>query len=190
MELSAIQLVIDICRETRVPCHIGESCHWEEHNKIVTSYQKERMKVSVILNRWKWEWSIIAFLMQFTSLLHLLCQLWKPPRQRDSLSLSRLAIIISGFSRLLQYDALLNMIMRWRQRHMIHICNSGCSIKEQMMTLIHESFVINNQNTFLKPYVWWYIFFSLTAEEVPTRATQYKCCPPIRGRWWYVLFWW
>ena len=25
MELSAIQLVIDICRETRVPCHIGRS---------------------------------------------------------------------------------------------------------------------------------------------------------------------
>jgi len=25
-------------------------------------------------------------------------------------------------------------------------------------------------------------YLSLTAEEVPTRATQYKCCPPIRGR--------
>ena len=25
--------------------------------------------------------------------------------------------------------------------------------------------------------------FSLAAEEVPVRATQFKCCPPIRGRW-------
>ena len=91
---------------------------------------------------------MIAFLMQFTSLLLLLCQLWKRPRQRDSLSLSRLAIIISGFQGCCNY-ALLNMIMGWRQRHMIHICKSGCSIKDQMTTLIHESFVRHSINFLL-----------------------------------------
>ena len=140
MELSAIQLVVDICRETRVPCHIGDSCHWEEHKWIGTSYQKERMKVGVILNSWsKWEWSL-HFLC--SSPLCRLCSAncesrqgrGTPSHRRDLPSLSQ---VFQGCCN----DTLLNMIMRWRQRHMIHMCNSGCSIKEQMTTFIHETFV-------------------------------------------------
>ena len=142
MELSAIQLVVDICRETMVPCHIGDSCHWEEHNKIETSYQKERMKESVILNSWwKWECSL-HFLCSspFCRICSANCESRQgrgtPSQCRDLPSLSQVifkAVAMIHFS--------IWMIMRWRQKHMIHISNSGCSIKEQMMTFIHESFV-------------------------------------------------
>ena len=85
-------------------------------------------------------------------------------------------------------DALSNMIMGWRQRHMIHICNSGCSIKDQMTTLIHESFFTHINFLLLFSRIWEFvcshfcdisiITITFMSDDIFSSVWQLKRFPP------------
>ena len=94
MELSAIQLVVDICRETRVPCHIGR---WQGYmGTLIHESESDEVSMMVkgrrIYGNADW-WKLLQFIYR----LHLLFQWWKLQRLKDFHWLWRLAITISGF---------------------------------------------------------------------------------------------